>query len=251
LKPKHENCGRQKHIIILALIFLAVAGPLGWLIFKAFYDTEVPFLKSDKRAQWILYPLSFEVVMRAENYVNMTAKFEKDFEINSVPSRVVLYVRTFENFTLRINDNEVYSNLDGKANWKKLVVADISRHLKAGINKLSVQVHCRYGPPAIWAYSDGLTNNLSTDTTWLVSLSGSPPIASQTADDFSVYMQDFDSLMPLHMFARKSPMLAIFFAISAAAFLIYSKIFTSVAAECSTITRFPAFTPQTVLILLI
>ena len=205
-----KNCGLKECIIILVLIFAAVVGSAGYLVFKALYDRQVPFLKSDGRADWILYPLANDMLARTKNYINMTAEFTKDFEPGSIPSNVQIHIRAFEAFSLRINDYEVFSNIGSGANWKQPTSVDITKHVKVGTNKIAVRVNCRYGPPSLWVYSENIVN-LATDTTWQVGLSGGPAIAAISAEDTRVFHSYFDRFAPVRMFTQKGLALSFIF----------------------------------------
>jgi 4-amino-4-deoxy-L-arabinose transferase-like glycosyltransferase len=232
-------------------VLLAITGSAAWLVIEAQRDPQVPFLKSDKRAEWILYPLAVEAQARTKNYTNMTAEFRRDFELISVPPQVLLHIRAFEVFTLRINDNEVCSDVGRGANWKKPTTVDVARYLKAGINKTAVRVHCRYGPPALWLCSENLMNDLRTDTTWQVCLSDGPAMPASKADDTRIYHSGLDRFAPLQMFARKSLMLIMFMAVSGGAFLLYNKFLSMLKGKASAAAKFSAVTAAAVLILFI
>ena len=57
---------------------------------------------------------------RADNFLNLTAEFSKDFELAATPSKSKLYIKAFKKYHLWVNDKEFLSNSATETNWKKL-----------------------------------------------------------------------------------------------------------------------------------
>jgi len=222
-----------------------------YLIIKAVNDPGVPFLKTDARANWILYPFPAELTVRKSEFINLTVDFAKNFELTAKPSSVHLYIKGFKEYRLWINDNQLQTGSAGRTNWKKVQVLEISQFLKAGTNTIKVKVTNKYGPPALWLYSSGLQNDIKTDTKWSVSVSDNLAVNAKIADDCLQHPIISQGISPLDALYKKLPVLILVFLISSAVFGLNNYRQRNTRLDTSRILRFLAFNPKQVLIICI
>jgi hypothetical protein len=155
LNKTFEPANHKIQLRIAIFILLVLSASFCFLVIKAVHDPDVPFLKINPRANWILYQLAPETYITTGNLINLTTEFTKDFELTTVPSKVHLHVKGFKTYNLWIN-NELLCSSKPERDWKKANVLEISRLLKEGTNTIKVEVTCKYGPAALWLYTEGL-----------------------------------------------------------------------------------------------
>ncbi|MHC4526486.1 MAG: hypothetical protein ACYS29_01305 [Planctomycetota bacterium] len=242
-----EQLRGKVQLKIVVSIFLLVVGSFCYLLIKAAYDPAVPFLRTDRRANWIMYRLPPALGVRDKNFINLSTEFTKDFELVSVPSKGYLHIKAFKECDLWINDDRVSSSSASEGNWKKPSVLEISRFLKEGSNAIKVRVTCDYGPPALWLYSEGLANQVKTDNSWSVSIPGRSAVAARLADDCLVHPSSLKAMTPYEAFAKKLPMLTLFFGISFAVFWLQGYKRKITETNGGQVWGFLSFSPKSVL----
>ncbi|MGD0786067.1 MAG: hypothetical protein ABR969_09665, partial [Sedimentisphaerales bacterium] len=135
---------------MLILIVLIVVASFSFIVIKAIYDPNIPFLETDVKANWILYPFTPQLGLRTDNYVHLTAGFTKNFELTARPAEVYLYIRGFKEYRLWVNDNQLSAGFTERTNWKRERKLEISKFLKEGTNTIRAEVSNEYGPPVLW-----------------------------------------------------------------------------------------------------
>ncbi|MBN2456219.1 MAG: glycosyltransferase family 39 protein, partial [Sedimentisphaerales bacterium] len=216
----------KRQLAILLLIVVALLIFFCHLFVKLYYDPAIPFLKTDKHANWILYQIQTEPYTRKTNFLNLGTRFGKDFELAVLPAAVKLHIKAFRRYRLWVNGVEVAKSSvinDGdRLNWKEQDVWDITEFLGIGRNNIKVEAFTDLGPPALWLYTEGLDNDIMTDTSWMVSVSGSPFCQASLANDCTVHPISLEAVPPAGAFVRKLPVLGIFFVVCAGVFLLHS-----------------------------
>jgi 4-amino-4-deoxy-L-arabinose transferase-like glycosyltransferase len=236
-----KNYRRKQVLLILFIVIITILG-IAFLFYKARVDPTVHFLSDDKRANWIVYPLSSMTNIR--NY-SLTADYQTTFSVTSPSSKTLVHLRAFTMFRLYINRREIPLPLSMSSDWKQIKTIDITKFLLQGINQINVTVNNKFGPPALWLYTEGLPQEIRSDTTWKVSLFNSPYISSVLATDAPIYPDKVKSISPKQAVKDKFPILLLFFFISAGIFILIRFI------RIDTIRKyffvFPAITPKTVM----
>ena len=240
---------RKTQLIIVGLVLFGIAGSVCLFAVKALCDPGVAFLATDKRADWILYYLSPETGTRNGSFLELTTEFTKDFDVNTIPGRVELYVKGFEKYQLWVNGGELSVDSKVGKNWKKARIYEISSFLKQGSNEIKIRVDRKYGPPCLWLYSDGLDKNIKTDNTWMASIKGSPAVAARVANDCLVHRICLAGVRPVRGFIKKFPQLIVFFLASFGIFWLYYHKQKSSTLKKHPVLRFLTFTPKSVLII--
>jgi hypothetical protein len=234
---------------IVVLIFLVIASSFSYLFIKAIYDPSIPFLRIDSRANWIMHRLSPELKARSGSFIHLTTEFSKDFELVAIPSRSLLYLRAFKQYDLWINDKKVQVNTTAQTNWKKTSIPEITKYLKEGTNTIKVKVTCDYGPPALWLYTEGLENNLKTDSSWTISVTGRSPLAASLANDCLVHPISKEGIKPYKAAIQKLPNLILFFVISFAIFWLHRYKHKNATLNRHPVMGLLTFNPRSVLII--
>ena len=222
--PDKMSVFGKRQLAILLLIVVALLIFFCHLFVKLYYDPSIPFLKTDKHANWILYQLQPEPFTRKTSFLNLRTGFEKNFELEALPAAANLHIKAFRRYRLWVNDTEVMQSAvirsQDNTNWKKEDVWDITEFLRVGRNNIKVEVYTDLGSPALWLYTEGLDNDIITDTSWMVSISDSPFCPASLANDCIIHPISLEAVPPAIAFVRKLPVLGIFFVVCAGAFLL-------------------------------
>ena len=124
---------------------------------------------------------------------------------------------------------------------------EISQFLKERANTIRVEVSNSYGPPALWLYSQGLQNNLKTDTTWAASVLGCPAGQAGLANDCFLHPISSQGIHPFDALNKKLSMLILFFFISSGVFWLNNYGQRSIKPDAHQALRFSTNTPKCVL----
>jgi tetratricopeptide (TPR) repeat protein len=236
---------------MLILIALIVVASFSFIVIKTIYDPNIPFLETDVKANWILYPLTPSTWTRSENYVNLTARFTKNFELTARPAEVYLHIKGLKEYRLWVNDNQLSAGFAERTNWKRERRLEISQFLKEGTNTIRTEVSNKYGPPVLWLYTQGMKNEIKTDTSWTVSISDSLPVRANLANDCSLHLISLQCVPPLEGLYKKLPMLILFFLISSMVFWLNNSKQRNTKFNTSLSQRFLIFTPKRILMICI
>jgi len=208
-------------LALICVFFLLAAFGLAFLIYGALFDASIPFLSRAGPAEWIVYPLYPQDTPRRANFVNLSAKFSRDFEAERLPAEASLYIRAFKRFRVELNGTEVEIAGEHDGNWKSCSKLDISKYLKQGGNTISVEVFCDYGHPALWLYTDGLGDDIKTDTSWQVSVMNSPAVSAGPAQACVVGRLCLLGPEPLKAFSERIISVVLIFIFSSAVFWFF------------------------------
>jgi tetratricopeptide (TPR) repeat protein len=159
LKPWHRA------IWIAAFASVAVS-VLTWF---AWNDPAINFLPSDKRAEWIVFPVAIDA--RAHWFSSLDSTFRHEFVLMDQPRSAPLSIRAMRRADVRINGTPIQFQPD--RNWKKVVRVDVARQLHAGTNVIETRVFNHNGPPALWLTLTADQLTLRSDKSWEVSFAGS------------------------------------------------------------------------------
>ncbi len=201
-------------LLILASIYIA------FFTYKVLYDEEVPFLRAHSKAEWILCPHELPKDRVIIQPGNLWSVFRKRFYIEEMPDRAVLYIKAFREFGVKVNGEFIPTD-SSKANWKKKRVIIISDYLKRGENLLEIAALNDRGPPILWAYTDGLKEEVSSDETWQVNFQGSDYKKAVIADKVPLPKVSKEGPVPIEALIKKLPNIAISFIVF---FLLYLAI---------------------------
>lgn len=226
MKTILKSKDKKKQLFIFFTLVGLLAFSLLWFAINADYNPNISFLKSDSNAYWIVYKLHPDTTPRTDVYVNLNATFIKQFYMEEAPRyQSLIHLKAFKKYRIWVNENELISEFVENKNWKKKHVYHLSRYLKKGINEIKIIVQCKYGPPALWLYSQGMGEKLTTDSTWFVSLNRSPFTKAALADDSFIHPANKEIQSPFRIFVKKLPLLIAFMLVVLCLnyFIIYRK----------------------------
>jgi tetratricopeptide (TPR) repeat protein len=132
-------------------------------------DPVINFLKSDRRAEWIVFPAAVDV--HAHWFANLDAIFRREFTLTDRPTTARLSISAMRRAEVKINGALVRS--PPKSNWKQITSIDVVEQLHAGSNVIEARVFNHNGPPALWLTLTMGQLSLSSDRSWEVSCAGS------------------------------------------------------------------------------
>jgi len=232
-------------------MLLMVVASFSYLIIIAIHDPRIPFLKTDANADWIVYPFPAKLTSRDKGLLNLTTRFTKSFVLKAKPSSVDLYIKGFKEYSLWINDRQLSDDSLDRINWKRVHIWKVSQFLKEGTNIINVEVVNKSGPPALWLYSQGLQNDIKTDTSWTACISGRTAVSASLAKGGFLHPISLQFISPLDAIRKKLPMLILFFIISSTVFWLIDYIQKNPGPGARRFLRFLTFTPKRVLIICI
>lgn len=161
-----------------------VLATAGFLIYRALFDHEVPFLTKSGDADWILYPpqLSEKPNFQDINSVPVF-RFSKDVRLDSPANRAVLHFKALRKIKLFINKIAIEEIDSSGSNWKKETRIDVTRFLKPGVNRIEAEVRNFRGPGLLFLYLEGVGKKVASDATWDVETDSQPQQKAVVADD--------------------------------------------------------------------
>jgi tetratricopeptide (TPR) repeat protein len=152
------------------LVATGAALALGWLWWQATRDPAVRFLPARGPAAWIVYPRPAD--SQGHSAIEMGTEFRQTLRLPRAPAAARLTVRAFTRAEVVVNDAVVDLGPAATNNWKRPRTADVTRHLRAGENRISVTVFNSTGPPALWLTLKADNVVLLTDESWEASCAG-------------------------------------------------------------------------------
>jgi Tfp pilus assembly protein PilF/4-amino-4-deoxy-L-arabinose transferase-like glycosyltransferase len=242
-----ERCQIRAGFVIL--IVIVVSPSFCYLLLAAWYNPDVPFLRTLPQAEWIVRYSPPDTDGKSSDPAYSVTDFSRKFDLKSIPQNVRLHIRAFRAYRLWVNRSESARGRQTPANWKKTDVFDIASLLRPGTNTIEVRVTCSYGPPALWLYTTGLKPDIRTDNAWSAFVHGSPPVNAAIANDCTVQPAGLDGPTPLNALHQNLPMLALVFSVCCIIFGLYTYCHTNVGFDRQRLVRACTFTPRFVLIL--
>jgi tetratricopeptide (TPR) repeat protein len=153
----------------LALVLVTVAVAIGSLIWMSRHDPDINFLPGARGASWIVFPRPAHSA--SHKIINLDTAFRREFSVTTPPGKAVLRVRAARHLTVNINHTAV--PLPAIRNWKEETVVEVGPLLRIGTNLLEARVFNDNAPAAFWLNLSGHVTNVSTDTSWESSITGS------------------------------------------------------------------------------
>jgi hypothetical protein len=193
--PASRSRARRTCALGLALL------PLGLLLGRCATSSEIPFLRQSAAAPWIMpdVPVTAELQQWGREAAPL-ARFERRFEA-ATGARAELRLRALRGFQVHLNDRLLAQ--DDGARWREETRVDLSPALRAGENRLRVDVSNAHGPPLLALRIEGLREPLQSDERWTVDLAGAAHRA-RIADDTRIEPTSLATETPAEAFARRS-----------------------------------------------
>ena len=227
-----QSSHKNKTLYFLILISIAVlVFSISFLIHEAKKDARVHFLSFEDGAEWIMYPLALSTKVRENQYETLIADFSHSFSLEQIPPDIMVHIRAFQEFDIYINGQQVPNPPNKDANWKAITQLSVSPYLLSGINNVRVIVKANYGPPSLWLRFSGLSEKISTDDKWLVSINEAPPFNAIRSDDTRLHGISSKFPKPIDAIKRVYMKLIFFFLFGA---MVYIALFLNKPSNMNT-----------------
>jgi tetratricopeptide (TPR) repeat protein len=148
-------------------VFTGVA--MSVLVWIAWNDPAINFLRRDKRAEWIVFPAAVDA--HAHWFASLDATFQREFVLMGQPSTARLSVRAMRHAEVKINGTAI--RFPPNRNWKPIVSVEVAEQLHAGTNVIEARIFNHNGPPALWLTLTTDQLSLRSDRSWQASSAGS------------------------------------------------------------------------------
>src|SRR5262245_52571336 len=156
--------------LALAVGLVAVTAAGFWLIVHRAGDR---YLEERGPAQWILYPAAFNPFI-SSNGIQTTA-FRRTLHVSDTSAPAVLTIRGYGAVSVEMNGHAVAATPPD--------AIDIRPHLKAGENRVVVEVSNDMGPPALWLVLSIGGEQIVSDSSWESSRVGAEWLPSRPATE--------------------------------------------------------------------
>jgi len=145
------------------LCFLAaLLGLLAWLASRLPGDPDAALLLDEPGAEWIHLPATGSPHHNSTHTRLTRFRFETQFD--SPPQRARLRIRALRAYELRVNGTVAAHSRAGDAAWTRAEEVDVAPLLRAGQNRIRVDVVNGRGPPALLVASPDLA--VGTAAVW-------------------------------------------------------------------------------------
>ncbi len=163
---------RSHSLLALLTLLGGMAVASAFVALKCWRDPAIPFLSARPPAQWVVYPLDWQLTARQVK--ERRVRFRRAFTLTNEPAEGTVELRAFRGYMLWVNGKRIGGVEDLAAAWKRPQRHDVTAALRAGENLIEVEVVHITGPPALWlAFRAGETT-AATNATWTASLNGGP-----------------------------------------------------------------------------
>jgi hypothetical protein len=195
----------------LAIALGALLFPIIFFVQKTKFSPEIPYIKNDSQAQWILHPEKlFLGTHTTPNASPETTRFQKELNFNKGAEQPVIHIKAHKQAVLFVNDTKIMTTRVN--NWKKETSVNLSEYLQTGKNQITIEVTAFSGRGILYSYISGLQYPWATDSSWFSEIAGGPIARAVVADDTQ---SDLDILSQpttfQHLNSLTTPAILIFF----------------------------------------
>jgi hypothetical protein len=160
---------------------LSAAAALGYACSRS---PGVVFLWPGGFAPWITDPRPVDARVQQWGSEEVpVARFVRGFELDAAPARAELVVQGVRALRLRVNGQRVLDASGPEADWRMPQVLDVAPWLRAGPNRLEVEVWNARGPPLLRVRLALGGRTITTGTGWSVSTNGGASRDAVAPDD--------------------------------------------------------------------
>jgi Flp pilus assembly protein TadD len=214
-----------KSRLALLLVLSSALGALGWLWWSATERSNISFLPTLPRAEWIIYPKAVEGPIHP--HIELGTIFSRSFVLQAVPEQSTLRISGFHHYSISLNSQTLNEPQQRGRSWKDPDLFAPSSFLHPGTNEILVTVANSNGPPALWLLLTAGNFSLKSDESWEASHAGAvwkyaqlakKPLPVPVGND--LYVGDG----PGAAFAKRWPILLVFAVISAAITLLIARM---------------------------
>jgi hypothetical protein len=177
--PASWGWSRVQLLLALALVPLSLSG----LMLHCARSPEVPYLRHDPQAPWLMAPTRVSATLEQWGVEGTpVTRFAWELELPSRPSQAVALVRALRDYTLRVNGEVASGGRGAAADWRQARQIDVTALLARGANRLEVDVTNRRGPALLSFRLEG-AGLPAAPQAWQTSLEGVSLGPAIPADD--------------------------------------------------------------------
>ena len=158
----------KQHILITALLIIAVVVLGGVKILQYVKSPDVLFLADRAEVQWIKYDSEFQ--LKAVTAGLLKCEFRYGFNADKAVDNARISVQALKQFQVVIDGVVIFASASEFDNWKQITDIAVPFTVNAGPHEINIIVTSKNSHPAVIAYSD--TMPIRTDSGWLASIDG-------------------------------------------------------------------------------
>jgi hypothetical protein len=158
----------KQHILITALLIIAVVVLGGVKILQYVKSPDVLFLADRAEVQWIKYDSEFQ--LKAVTAGLLKCEFRYGFNADKAVDNARISVQALKQFQVVIDGVVIFASASEFDNWKQITDIAVPFTVNAGPHEINIIVTSKNSHPTVIAYSDTLP--ISTDSGWLASIDG-------------------------------------------------------------------------------
>ncbi|MDJ0866002.1 MAG: glycosyltransferase family 39 protein [Myxococcota bacterium] len=193
------------------LLLLGSAGLLGW---RCATSPEITFLVPQEGAGWITESRPVDAAVQQYGQATVPrARFVRTFVLDEVPAASALRIEAARHFSARLNGAEVLGS-DAAASWRTPRGGDVAAALRAGENRLEVEVWNPRGPPLLRARLSLRDEAVETDASWSVSVDGGASRPAARPDDTRLHASAPAGPSPGRALAKRWEILLVVFGLA-------------------------------------
>ena len=195
-----------------------------FFVYKAVFSADIPYIKNDSQAQWIVHPHKFFLgIERSTKEFPVTTRFQKDLKFIKGVEQPVIHIKAHKQAVLFVNNIEITTT--NPDYWKKETSVNLSEYLKAGQNQIKIEVTAFPSRGILYAYISGLPYHWGTDSSWYSEKNGTQLARAVVADDTRSDFYNFSQQTTFQHFNSLTPSVILIFLIcSVIYFLAHNKI---------------------------
>ena len=158
----------KQHILIAALLIIAVVVLGGIRVLHYIKSSDVLFLADRAGAQWIKYDSEFQ--LKAVTPGQLKCEFRYGFNADKVVDNAQLTVQALKQCKVVFDGVAIFASAYEFDNWKQVHNIAVPFTVDAGPHEIVIIVTSKNSHPAVIAYSDTLP--IRTGSGWLASIDG-------------------------------------------------------------------------------
>lgn len=168
----------SERVLILSGLAIGALVLITFIWSKATFNSDINFLTSHSRAEWIVYPEVPTGGVRSS--LGLSATFRRLFVLSHVEKDARISIRAMKRWNLSINGVPVNANAPN-SKWKEATEFTVNTQLHPGTNEIAVMVFNSNGPPALWLSLSADEPLVTTDSRWTVHVLDSVECNAQPA----------------------------------------------------------------------
>jgi len=194
---------------------------LALVVHSVFFSPSAILILQDQGAPWIMVDQPITARVRQWGRVEApVTRFLASFEATDPGPRARLFVRSFGDSRVFINDVPVSESDRATTNWKRFRELEVTQLVRGGLNAIRVEVANRHGPALLSLRLEGVGAPFTTGPRWIGALEDGAMRRTLPATDARRYPDSYASEGPFAALASHPIALAFLLLVPALAFLV-------------------------------